>query len=105
MKISDNELSKALGSIIHRGMGQAIIGVRHCNFDNPTFKDIKTIDHYTQVIEYFYHLGRYRRAVTDKMRSYRQLLRDRDEVIKKLRSRKTVTEWPPIPENFFGVGV
>lgn len=105
MRISDGELTKALRSMIHRGMGEAIIGIRHCNFDNPSYKDIKAIDHYTQVIEYFYHLGRYRRAVTDKMRSYRQLLRDRDEVIRKLRSRKTVTEWSSIPENFFGVDV
>ncbi len=105
MRISDNELTSALRSMIHRGMGEAIIGIRHCNFDNPSYKDIKAIDHYTQVIEYFYHLQRYRIAATQRMKGYRQLLHNRGEAIKKLRynlrSRKTVTEWAPMPEEFF----
>ena len=102
MKISDTELTKALRSMIHRGMGEAIIGIRHCNFDNPSYKEVKVIDHYTQVIEYFYHLQRYRIAATQKMKGYRQLLRIRDEVIRKLRrSRNPDTEWASIPVNFF----
>ena len=101
MKISDNELTKALRSMIHRGMGEAIVGVRHCNFDNPSYKEVKVIDHYTQVIEYFYHLQRYRRAATARMSQYQQLLHDRGKMIKKLRNRKTVTEQAPIPEDFF----
>ena len=103
MKISDKEYNKSLETMLFRGMREAIIGIRHCNFNDPSFRELKVIEHYTQVIEYFFHLDRYRQLSTRKMQQYRQRLYDRDMVIRKLRSRRTVTEWSSIPENFFEV--
>ena len=89
--------------MLFRGIREAIIGIRHCNFNDPTFRELKVIEHYTKVIEYLFNLEWYRKDLPRRFRTYNRELRERDMTIRKLRSRRTVTEWSPIPENFFEV--
>ena len=99
MKINDQELEQALDTMSWRGLKNAIIGLRHCDFNEPDWNELKKIEKYSEIIEYFFHIQRYLPTMKYKFKKYRELLREKDVKIKKL--RRGPTEWGTMPKNFF----
>ena len=101
MKISDKELNVWGRSLVGRGLREAIVGLRHCNFNDPSYEELRVIEHYSKVIEYLYNLGKYRICCTRRISEYNKRKKLRDKMISKLRGREVGTEWGSIPVNFF----
>ena len=96
----DRELVKWGRTMIHRGQQEAIIALRHCDFNKPSYQDLKVMEKLSRIIEYFYHLRKVNRLTEKAFNRLYSQLRERDETIKKLR-KGSHTYHASLPEGFF----
>jgi len=101
--IKDNELIKWGRTMVHRGEQEAIIALRHCDFNEPSYQDLKIMEKLSRVIEYFYHLRKVNRLTEKAFDRHYLQLRQRGETISKLRKGSHIYH-AALPENFFQVG-
>jgi len=81
-RIKDGELYKQMRTRAARGLSEAIIALRHIDYNNPEHHNLKTIEHGVRAVEYFYQLSKDIEDVNQRLQGYKAKTKAKGTIIK-----------------------